>query len=218
MEDELLVRVYRILDELSGFKRAPRQRFADGVIALVYFWAVLNDRPMNWACDKRHWRRRNLVGPLPSSSTLCNRRRDASVQALIDALERRVLEVRPATLVGCFILDAKPMIVSSYSKDRHAKWGFAYDGLARGYKLFTLTDSRGNILGYRVGAMNCAEPVIACRLIGVIDQPGYILGDAIYDSAPLHHAVACHRHDLQLIAPPAPLPRPTRGSPSAARP
>jgi hypothetical protein len=201
MEDELLSLLYRILDELSGFKRAPRQQFSGGVVALVYFWAVLNDRPMNWACDKRHWRRPDLLPRLPSPSTLCNRRRDPSVQKLIDALERRVLQLQSATQLGCFILDAKPLTVSSYSKDPHARLGYAYDGIARGYKLFALTDHRGNFISYRVGAMNCAEPVIARRLIGRIEQPGYILGDGIYDSVPLHAAVASHRHTLQLIAP-----------------
>jgi hypothetical protein len=202
MEDGLFARLYRMVEELSGFKRAPRQRFSDGVIALVYFWAVLHDRPVNWACDGRHWRGAPLGSKLPSASTLCNRRRGASVQGLIDTLERRVLRGQePATSVGCFILDAKPLVVSSYSKDPHARRGYAYDGLARGYKLFALADAAGSLVAWRVGPMNGAEPVIARRLIKSIDRPGYILADSVYDSAPLHAAVARLPLPLQLIAP-----------------
>lgn len=201
MEDGLFARLYRMVQELSGFKRAPRQRFADGVIALVYFWAVLHDRPVNWACDKRNWKSRLMGSRLPSASTLCNRRREASVQKLIDTLERRVLCDKPAPSVGCFILDAKPLIISSYSKDPHARRGFAYDGLARGYKLFALCDAAGSLVAWRVGPMNGAEPVMARRLIKSIDRPGYILADAAYDSAPLHAAVARLPVPLQLIAP-----------------
>lgn len=201
MEDGLLEVLYRIVDELSGFRRAPRERFSGGVIALTYLWAVLHERPMNWACDRRNWPAWGVARGLPSPTTLCNRRRTPAVRRLLDAIESRVLAVADPRLVRCFTLDAKPLPISAYSKDRHAKRGYAYDGIARGYKLFALADDRGNLLAYRVGAMNAAEPVIARRLIKTLDTPGYILADAAYDSAPLHAAVASHPAGLQLVAP-----------------
>ena len=38
-----------------GKPRRPRETFSDVEIAMVFFWAVVNDRPMSWACEQRNW-------------------------------------------------------------------------------------------------------------------------------------------------------------------
>lgn len=201
MDDELLGIMYQLLDRMTGFRRGPRQRFADATVVLVHLWATMRDRPVNWGCDARNWPARVPLRRLPSPSAMSARLRSDGVRRLYTRLLGEALARDNPALIGCFILDAKPMTVSAYSKDRQARRGFAYDSKARGYKLFLLTDARGWPLSFRVGAMNASEPVIARRLIRDIDRPGYILGDSIYDSTPLHAAVATHEQPLQLLAP-----------------
>ena len=46
--------------------------------------------------------------------------------------------------------------------------------------------------------MNEAEPLVARTLLKHTDRPGYVIGDSIYDSGPLHELAAAR--DLQLIA------------------
>ena len=47
--------------------------------------------------------------------------------------------------------------------------------------------------------MNEAEPTVAAALIEHTDKPGYLVGDRVYDTNPLHIAAA--KRDVQLIAP-----------------
>jgi len=64
-------------------------------------------------------------------------------------------------MLGCWVLDAKPLPVSPYSKDKQAKWGYAFEGKARGYKLFAAMDLNGNLADWHIDSMNHAESVVA---------------------------------------------------------
>lgn len=154
---------------------------------------------MNWACLPVNAPRAFADRPLPSPATLSRRLRAAHSKRLLDQIETQLTPLTDATLIGCWLIDAKPLPVSPSSKDRQAKRGWCYDGHARGYKLFALCDTRSRIVNWRVHAMNAAEPTVARTLIEHLDRPGYLLGDSIYDSTPLHQAAA--PRSVQLLAP-----------------
>lgn len=198
MDDELFRRVYRTARELAP-RRAKRQQFSDALIVGLYLWAAIRHKPMSWACRPAHSPHALAGGPLPSVSTLSRRLRSDPARSLLGRLEAR-LHARPhPTRVGCWILDAKPLPVSPYSKDKQARRGWAYNGLARGYKLFALCDLDGRIRAWQVHAMNRAEPTVAPTLLQALERPGYVLADSVYDSVPLHRAAA--QRGLQMIAP-----------------
>lgn len=90
-------------------------------------------------------------------------------------------------------------MVSPYSKDKAARWGWAYNGKARGYKLFMITDTAGRVVAWRIGGMNQAEPEAAKSMVDHLGRPGYLVGDSTYDSDPLHALTA--ERQVQLIAP-----------------
>lgn len=198
MDDELFQRVYRIAHELAP-RRAKRQQFSDALIVCLYLWAAIRHKPMSWACQPINAPRVLADRPLPSLTTLSRRIRADTAHQLLQRIETRLNETASATRVGCWIMDAKPLVVSPYSKDKQARRGWAYNGFARGYKLFALCDMDGRICSWQVHAMNQAEPTIAPTLMQTLDRPGYVLGDCIYDSTPVHRAAA--QRDLQLIAP-----------------
>lgn len=198
MDDELFEAVYHAVFTLSP-RRGKRVQFGDAMIVVVYLWSVIRNKPMMWACKACNSPAALRDVRLPSCSTLSRRMDSESVQQLIQALEESLKQTTQTALVGCWMIDAKPLVVSPYSKDKQAKRGWAYDGIARGYKLFAMCDLDKRFMNWQVHPMNVAEPTVAVELLAAADRPGYVLGDSIYDSTPLH-AAAAERH-LQLIAP-----------------
>ena len=198
MDDKLLLRFYHLAYELSP-RRGKRQQFSDTLIATLYQWSVQCNKPMYWVCDPAHAPPFLRDRPLPSVSQFSRRVRGTGVQQLRDAILLRLKPPPADTAVGCWMLDAKPLVISPYSKDEQAKFGWAYNGLARGYKVFALCNRDQHVLAWRVYAMNHAEPVAAKELMPAIDRPGYLLGDSIYDTNDLHQLAA--ERGLQLVAP-----------------
>ena len=136
MEGELFAALYRaVQDEAKRCSRPKRVQFSDAFIVLVFFWAVLHDRPTCWACDRRHWPNNLARDSLPSPATMTRRLRTYSCNALIERLYHRVRVLGPVALGLCRVIDTKPLVVNGFSKDRDAKRGYATGGLARGYKL-----------------------------------------------------------------------------------
>lgn len=199
MDDERFNVLYSILVELAP-RRGKRQQFSDACVLLIFLWSALRNKPVDWACDRRN-RPRAWVGPLPSPSCVSRRLRSASVQALLDlALRHWQLQLlAAASLVGCWIVDAKGFAVNRYSKDKQALRGHCCIGKARGYKLFLLVDAQDTPVAWHVDAMNAGEPTIALKLLQQIDGPGYLLGDSIYDSTQLYELAAARQ--VQLVAP-----------------
>jgi hypothetical protein len=198
MDDELFAQLYQIVRELWP-RREKSVQCAGRTVVLMYLGSVIRNKPRQWVCDPR-----NLPEPLREQRILgrCQfgrRLRSTPIQRMLVHLDEHLRGVPADTALGAWLLDAKPLIVSPYSKDKAAKWGHAYDRKARGYKLFAMTDLNGRIVSWQVHAMNGSEPVIAKQLIQHTDRPGYVVGDSIYDSGPLHEAAASR--DLQLIAP-----------------
>jgi len=198
MDDELFAALYHSAWQLWP-QREKKVQFAGRTIVLLYLWSVIRGKPRGWVCDRRNLPRLLHTTPLPSPSQFRRRLKTSETRALLDQLETHVRGLPPDQLLGCWLLDAKPLVVSPYSKDRSAKWGWAYNGQARGYKVFALCDRQGRVAAWQAQPMNAAEPQVARTLLEQTDRPGYVLGDSIYDSGPLHELAAAR--DLQLIAP-----------------
>lgn len=198
MDDELFDSLYHIAHRLWP-KREPRVQYAGRLIVLLYLWSAIRNKPMGWACDRRNLPRVLADLPIPSRSQFGRRLCCPAVVTMLDELEQAVNDLQMAGLIGLWLIDAKPLVVSPYSKDKAARWGWAYNGKARGYKLFMITDPSGHVVAWHVDGMNKAEPEVAKSLIDHLDRPGYLIGDSIYDSNPLHTLTADRQ--IQLLAP-----------------
>jgi hypothetical protein len=112
----------------------------------------------------------------------------------------RQLAGRSTVAVIAFGLDAKPLPVGSFSKDMDARWGQAADAKAKGYKLFSVWSPGAAVPEqWRLGSMNFCEPIVAMGMIPALRSGGYLLGDSLYDTNPLHEL--CAGHELQFVAP-----------------
>jgi hypothetical protein len=186
MEHQLWKEIVRLLGELDKPRRTARQQFSDEDIVRVWYWAVIHDRPVCWACQRGHWPLHLRRQPLPSASSMSRRLRTASVRALLAQLEQRVLAPKEPGLY--WMIDGKPLPIGGCSKDRQAGYGRATRGKAKGYKLHALVNPQGDIAGWRVAPMNVDERVMAARLIRTApaEVQGYVVTDSNYDSNPLH--------------------------------
>lgn len=198
MDDELFAALYQIAHQLWP-KREKRVQHSGRLIVLLYLWSVIRNKPRSWVCEPRNLPPLLAGRPIPSRSQFGRRLNHPTIRSMLDQLEAHARDTIEPRLLGCWLIDAKPLTVSPYSKDKAAKWGWAYNGKARGYKLFAITDLQGNIAAWQIDAMNRSEPDAAMSLIDHLDRPGYLLGDSIYDSNPLHTYTASI--DIQLIAP-----------------
>lgn len=200
MEDRLWELLYQLVTRRVGPGRRKRRQFSDKTIVLLYLWAVAQERPMSWACRVEHLPRK-WAGPMPSQATVSRRLREASLRRLCRDLERDLLGLLDAATVmlAWFILDAKPLVVGSYSKDRHARRGQAGREKARGYKLHARADMSGRVVRWAVLPMNRPESVVARGLVGSAHGPGYVLMDSGGDSVELYGR--CASRGLRLIAP-----------------
>lgn len=202
MEYQLWKAIVAVLTELGKARFDPHENFSDHEIVKVFYWSVIHDRPVSWACQRRNWpaplRRRRL----PSNSTMSRRLRSASVLELLNQLDRCVLAPTETHLY--WMMDGKPLPTSNCSKDRQAGYGRAVGGKAKGYKLHVLVNPQGEIAGWRIAPMNFDERVMAERLLQAAPEEvqGYVVADTNYDSNPLH--AQCEQRPagrLQLVTP-----------------
>jgi len=199
MEDQLWKGILRLLRRIHKPRRRARERFCCEEVVRVWLWAVLHDRPISWATCKANWPIHERRRTLPSSSTMCRRLRSREVVALLAALEEVLCRSHgEKSLV--WIIDGKPLMVNGASGDRQTGFGRAHRGNARGYKLHVIQGIDGAIAAWRIAPMNKDERVMARRMLRTANIQGYLLGDANYDSNPLHE-VCAQRGELQLVAP-----------------
>jgi hypothetical protein len=184
MERELWLQLYRPVVSLDKFPWRGRYRASD--IVLVFFWAVVHDRPTVWACQARNW----SVPPkhLPSQSTVSRRLHSPSVQQLLLAVEASLGSDVHSWWI--YRIDSKPLTVGGYSKDPDAKWGYATKSYARGYKLHAIWGSGPLPVRWCVLSLNESDSRAARRLIDGLSGAGYLVGDKQYDSNPLHAQAA----------------------------
>ena len=200
MEHQLWNRIVAVMKTVAKPRNVGRCTFTNEDIVLVWFWAVVHDRPVSWACERCNWPIHQRRRRLPSSSTMSRRLRSPAVKTLLGRIEEQTS--RKQEQPSCYwMIDGKPLVVSSVSKDRQAGYGRAARGKAKGYKLHAIVSTDGCYAAWRVAPMNKDERVMARRLVREGRIRGYLVGDGNYDSNPLHEA--CREHSpVQFEAPP----------------
>src|SRR3954464_6478857 len=85
----------------------PRVSFSDAWVLMVYFWAVIHDRPTAWACDAANWPSDLRPARLPSQPTMSRRLRSAHIQWALALIVDDLRGDPAAGLLKC--IDAKPL-------------------------------------------------------------------------------------------------------------
>lgn len=179
-------------------KPSRRFTFSDVLVVGMYLWSVAHDRPMRWACERRHY---NAVyrprQPLPSVSQFHRRVRSDRVQRIL----QQVHDVTAGRLVPTALssVDGKALPVSPVSKDPDARPGYAGGGgggkrLGKGYKLHGIATEDRRIVAWCVRPMNEHELPVAHRLLASLPNGWFgprslLLADGNYDSHDLHKHV-----------------------------
>lgn len=196
MEYQLWLSILSVLATLDKTRKPSHCDFSDEDIVKVYYWSVLHDRPVAWACQARNWPLHQRRRPLPSEPTMSRRLRHPSVRALLSALEQRVVAPQHPGLF--WIIDGKPLTISGCSRDRQAGYGRAANCKAKGYKIHAIVNPEGAIAAWRLAPMNKDERVMGERLLRGAPIQGYVVADSNYDSNKLHE-VCDRRGSLQLV-------------------
>jgi hypothetical protein len=200
MERELFRSLYCRAHDMGRARHSPSVIHPDWKIVVVYLWAVMHNRPVAWACQPQHWPEAARHLRLPSPSTMSRRLRRDEVKTFIDALEAALCD-RARSADGPLLIDAKPLPVGSCSKDPDSAAGFAGCGVAKGYKLHTICNTRRIPVTWCVRPMNENEAKVAPKLIRQLPRGrrGLLAGDNAYDKNLLYDEAG--QHGWQLYAP-----------------
>ena len=192
---------------MAALKRLPPTRprnavYTHGQILAVLLWAALHDRPVSWACERGNWPMQAWRRALPDQSTMSRRLRHPETLNVLLALLMAVQGDRSAGEV--LVADGKPLELSEYTRDPDATAGRGAGRMAKGYKVHLILDPEAQwVVGHQTHGLNVAETTTAAALVGRPDVPiprgSLLLGDALFDSNPLHRAT--HARGCQLIAP-----------------
>lgn len=205
MDRELWLALYEFVKKMPV--RGQGWLYSTAEIVMVYFWAVVHDRPMCWATDKRNWPEDLRPRPLPSQSQLSRRMRGADVVELMTFVENTFVTMIGANQRLIRIIDGKPLEVSNVSKDPDARYGRSAGGMHKGYKWHVVHAGGPTPLAWGLAPMNTSEKVMAAKLIPTLPGEGYLLGDSEFDTNPLHDLA--HEAGHQIVA--APKRRQTKG-------
>lgn len=189
MDHQLWMEILALLAQIDKRPRRWREDFSAEDIVKTWLWAVLHDRPVSWACRRRHWPLHERRWKRPSPSTMSRRLRTHEVRRRLEQIERCAAAPqgrRPLV----WMIDGKPLVISGCSKDRQAGYGRAAGGKAKGYKIHAVAGWDGSVAAWRVAAMNKDERVMARRLLRDAPVHGYVLADSNDDSNALH--AVCH--------------------------
>jgi DDE family transposase len=198
MERKLWTRLYPIVAAVCQRMSHPGVVFTDRWIVLVYFWAVVHDRPTSWACHRENWPKDLGPAALPSQPTMSRRLRLAHVQWALALILEELRGDPDVGLLKC--IDGKPLPVGGDSKDPDARWGRGTRTRIKGYKLYALWGPGPVPLAWEVRPADRSESSEADRLIPHLGGCGYLVGDAIFDCNRLYDLAMSREH--QLIAPP----------------
>ncbi len=198
MERELWHPLYRLLKEVAKDFRQKYVQMQPWVLVAVMLWAALHDRPVSWACQRRHGSTTTLKPwRLPSPSTMRRRIDGVAVGLLGRALERRLRDSGRPALVA--FVDGKPLPIGGNGKDPDARFGRGAGCLAKGYKLHTVWSNRAMLEAWEITPLNAGEKAVAERLIGRLEYGGYLVADGNYDASYLYEAA--FDHGYQLVSP-----------------
>ena len=189
MERDLWNVIATHLTYLATITRRGRFQHHTARIVRVYLWAVLHDRPVYWACDKRNWLGVKPPKILPDQSTMSRRMPRAETQMMLDALMDLLEPPQREALV--LRIDGKPLPVAKHSQDRQATIGRGAGGMQKGYKLHAMYAGNNRPIAYQVTPMNVDERVVAAQMMRQIEMgEGYLLADANYETNPLYDQAA----------------------------
>jgi hypothetical protein len=215
MERQLWRALYRIVMDLGKTHSFRYKRFSDSWIVLTYLWSVLHDRPRSWACNSDNWPKEERWHDIPSATTLNRRLRTIPVLTLMEQVEQKLRDLFPSGALK--IMDAKPLPVGGYSKDRDATYGHAAGLQAVGYKIHALRDAKCPSMPdkWKLAGLRCSEQAIAPELLkayamhlaGVVVRWtmlfAYLVVDNGYDTNAIYE-LAASMLNWQIIAPPKP--------------
>lgn len=199
MKADIWRELYHIVMRLSRQRPRGSRRVPDWLVVLTFLWAAINESPVSWAVQRRHWPVwcQRLIRSMPSSTTMSRRLRRPSVLAFLDAVLQEAQKDLPSTLFR--MIDGKPLPIGGCTGDRQAGFGRAAGTKANGYKLHSLLDSSGKVVGWRLAPMNVPEQRMAARLLRDATQAGYDVCDSNYDSNQLYGMA--RQHGAQIVAP-----------------
>jgi hypothetical protein len=197
MENELYRKVYQLVTEIANGRTIKRATFFDADTVLTYLCAVLHDRPIYWACQKKNWPIYYRRRPLPVASTMTRRLRKQGVQNLLKEAEQALIKRFPPSL--CRWIDSKPLPIGRHSKDKQSGFGSAAGLMAAGYKIHTIADSSQGFAIWTVRPMQHSEATVAQDLIMSSTEQGYLIGDGAYDKNHLYELTG--NKSIQLLTP-----------------
>jgi hypothetical protein len=174
-----------------------RPRFSDQQIVKMYLWAVWHDRPLCWACDRKHYNTMFRPVQVPSVSQFCRRMKTPRVQTMLDAIQSYL--THSDAPIRLSFLDGKPLPIPTWSRDKDSRIGYATKGFARGYKLHAWAAEDGRIVRFSIRPMNDGEARVAREFATDSRVSGLVLADANYDSQQLYQALGAG--GAQLLTP-----------------
>ena len=193
MERELWISLYQLAQKYDRGSWWTLGWYRDCDIVAVFLWAVVHDRSVLWACDATNWPRDLFPRKLPSQSTMSKRLNTVEVHDLLNTMERHLVGSDASPL---HLIDGKPLLVSSSSKDPDAARGIVHRHYAKGYKLHAIYGESCIPIAWQVYPLNIAETDAAALLMPEIDEGGYLIGDKQYDSNRLHDVALQCGHQL----------------------
>jgi Transposase DDE domain len=198
MERQLWKAIVGVMLTIDKPRKKTIEDFSDEMIAKVYYWSVIHDRSMSWACRRGSWPLDLRRQTLPSATTMSRRLQSASVKRLLDQISDRV--TKPQQPGVFWMIDGKSLPIGGASKDKQAGYGRAARCKAKGYKMHAIVSSNGSVAAMRIAPMNKDERTMARRMVRTAEIQGYLIADSNYDSNPLHDE-CMKRDDLQLVTP-----------------
>ncbi|MBL4808436.1 MAG: transposase [Phycisphaerales bacterium] len=189
---------------MAAIKALPPRSLRNSVytnkqILAVIFWAALHDRPISWASKRINWPVQAWRRRLPDQSTMSRRMRDPD---LIEDINRIIEHIQiPLPERRLLLTDGKAYAVTDRTNDPEAINGWASGCFAKGYKLHVIIDEGHRLLRWRIESINHGETTASSAILSDLkpfDRKRILVGDAGYDSNPLHAAA---RSGLRLIAP-----------------
>ena len=197
MEAKLYAQLYQLVFSTAHSPRRAREQYCDRWVVMIYFWSVIHDRCVSWACDSDNWPE-SLDRPLISQSRMSRRLRTVGVIQLIERLLNKVSERFGTPLVK--EIDSKPLVVGAYSKDGDARRGRLADGqFGKGYRMHAIMHGRVP-RRFLLMPLNVHDSVAGPELLRQLEGAGYATADNAYDVNECYLAAASANH--QLVAPP----------------
>jgi hypothetical protein len=195
MERELWKALYCLAKQLD--RPWGRWRYSTAEIAAVYFWAVLHERPTNWAINPQEWPDDLRPVWLPPQSTLSRRLRQTETVDLMTAVEQHLVALLALSQYLVHCVDGKALAVSAVSKDPDVGYGRGAGTHQKGYKLHAIWSTGPMPVAWALTPMNVSEKTIARGLIVGLPGGGYLLGDVQYDVGYLFDLAA--KEGFQLV-------------------